>query len=142
LFTSEERLEGGNCWNCPCCKKPQQAIKKASFEKLPEVQVIHLKRFIATSEVQDNFRKFEDLVEFPLEDLNMTPYVLKPVSDPSVFLYNLIGVANHYGGMATGHVTAIAMNILDRNFSKIKSKSKSFIFPQPIRYMHFRINIY
>lgn len=33
---------------CPCCKKHQQAMKKLDLWRLPEVLVIHLKRFSYT----------------------------------------------------------------------------------------------
>ncbi|EAY75361.1 hypothetical protein OsI_03257 [Oryza sativa Indica Group] len=35
-------------WYCPCCKKHQQAMKKLDLWRLPEVLVIHLKRFSYT----------------------------------------------------------------------------------------------
>eukprot|EP00118_Oscarella_pearsei_P009789 m.57193 g.57193 ORF g.57193 m.57193 type:complete len:172 (+) comp34695_c0_seq3:377-892(+) len=46
LYTSEERLGVDDAWFCPSCKKCQEGtIKRLSLWTLPEVLIIHLKRF-------------------------------------------------------------------------------------------------
>ena len=49
---------------CPQCKEHRQAFKKMELWRLPEVLVIHLKRFSYNSYLRD---KIDTLVEFPLE---------------------------------------------------------------------------
>ncbi|KAK8562214.1 hypothetical protein V6N12_049261 [Hibiscus sabdariffa] len=44
-FLQEEPLGPDDMWYCPRCKKPQQANKKLDLWRLPEILVIHLKRF-------------------------------------------------------------------------------------------------
>uniref|UniRef100_A0A671YQ34 ubiquitinyl hydrolase 1 n=1 Tax=Sparus aurata TaxID=8175 RepID=A0A671YQ34_SPAAU len=48
LFTTVETLEEENPWYCPVCKKHQLATKKLDLWSLPEVLIIHLKRFSYT----------------------------------------------------------------------------------------------
>ena len=83
---------------CPNCKKHQRATKKFDLWSLPEVLVIHLKRFSYTRSFRD---KLDTLVEFPAKGLNMAPYIINPNQTDAV--YDLIGVANHYGGLGGGH---------------------------------------
>ena len=83
---------------CPNCKKHQRATKKFDLWSLPEVLVIHLKRFSYTRSLRD---KLDTLVEFPTRGLNMAPYIIDP--NPTDAVYDLIGVCNHYGGLGGGH---------------------------------------
>jgi hypothetical protein len=46
LYTSEERLGSSDAWYCPNCRTHQQGtVKRLSLWTLPEILVIHLKRF-------------------------------------------------------------------------------------------------
>lgn len=107
-FTNAERLGADDPWYCPKCKKHQQAIKKFDIWSLPEVLIIHLKRFSFSRSWRD---KIDTLVEFPVEGLDMSTYVHNPEQKKQEPLnYNLIGVANHFGGLGGGHYTAYAKN--------------------------------
>lgn len=107
-FTNVERLGADDPWYCPKCKKHQQAIKKFDIWSLPEVLIIHLKRFSFSRSWRD---KIDTLVEFPVEGLDMSDYVHNPEQKKQECLtYNLIGVANHFGGLGGGHYTAYAKN--------------------------------
>lgn len=109
-FTNVERLGAEDPWYCPKCKKHQQATKKFDIWSLPKVLIIHLKRFSFSRSWRD---KIDTLVEFPVEDLDMSQYVLNPAQkQPGKAVYSLIGVANHYGGLGGGHYTAYAKNHL------------------------------
>uniref|UniRef100_A0A8C1HXW1 ubiquitinyl hydrolase 1 n=1 Tax=Cyprinus carpio carpio TaxID=630221 RepID=A0A8C1HXW1_CYPCA len=63
LFTTVETLEEENPWYCPTCKKHQLATKKLDLWSLPEVLIIHLKRFSYTKYSRE---KLDTIVEFPL----------------------------------------------------------------------------
>lgn len=108
-FTLTEKLGSDDPWYCPRCKKHQMASKKFDVFSLPEILIIHLKRFSYSRLHRD---KLDVLVEFPVSDLDMTPYVQHNPSDET-YLYNLIGVANHFGGLGGGHYTAYAKNCLN-----------------------------
>lgn len=107
-FTSLERLGADDPWFCPKCKKHQQATKKFDIWSLPKVLIIHLKRFSYSRSWRD---KIDTLVEFPVEGLDMSEYVLNPAQkEQKMLTYDLIGVANHFGGLGGGHYTAFAKN--------------------------------
>ncbi|PWA23263.1 hypothetical protein CCH79_00018968 [Gambusia affinis] len=63
LFTTVETLEEENPWYCPVCKKHQLATKKLDLWSLPEVLIIHLKRFSYTKFTRE---KLDTIVDFPL----------------------------------------------------------------------------
>ncbi|KAG7472690.1 hypothetical protein MATL_G00111470 [Megalops atlanticus] len=109
LFTTVETLEEENPWYCPTCKKHQLATKKLDLWSLPEVLIIHLKRFSYTKYSRE---KLDTIVDFPLRNLDFSGYLLrKPGTDgepPS--RYDLIAVSNHYGGLRDGHYTSYARN--------------------------------
>ena len=69
--------------------------------KLPNVLLIHLKRFHYTRFFRD---KVCELVHFPTRGLDLSPYVLGPGAGKA--RYNLLGVSNHMGRLGGGHYTA------------------------------------
>jgi hypothetical protein len=73
LYFREEKLTAENAWMCPNCKTYQSSFKKLSLWSLPDIFIIHLKRFKQTS---NNCRtKLSTAVDFPLTGLDMTPYL-------------------------------------------------------------------
>uniref|UniRef100_A0A671QKV5 Ubiquitin carboxyl-terminal hydrolase n=1 Tax=Sinocyclocheilus anshuiensis TaxID=1608454 RepID=A0A671QKV5_9TELE len=109
LFTTVETLEEENPWYCPTCKKHQLATKKLDLWSLPEVLIIHLKRFSYTKYSRE---KLDTIVEFPLRDLDFSGFLLKKTvnSTEPPCRYDLISVSNHYGGLRDGHYTSYARN--------------------------------
>ncbi|XP_064156657.1 ubiquitin carboxyl-terminal hydrolase 11 [Anguilla rostrata] len=109
LFTTVETLEEENPWYCPTCKKHQLATKKLDLWSLPEVLIIHLKRFSYTKYSRE---KLDTIVDFPLRELDFSGCLLKKTGTdgepPS--RYDLIAVSNHYGGLRDGHYTSYARN--------------------------------
>ena len=63
--------------------------------------MISLKRFSP-----DGTQKLNSLIDFPIENLDLTPYVKG--YNASSFKYDLYGVCNHMGGVMGGHYTAFA----------------------------------
>lgn len=109
LFTNTETLEQENPWYCPVCKKHQLATKKLDLWSLPEVLIIHLKRFSYTKFTRE---KLDSIVDFPLRDLDFSGCLLwKNLSNGEpLSCYDLIAVSNHYGGLRDGHYTSYACN--------------------------------
>ncbi|CAL9184084.1 ubiquitin carboxyl-terminal hydrolase 8-like isoform X1 [Musa acuminata AAA Group] len=100
-FLKEEPLGPEDMWYCPSCKKHQQACKKLDLWRLPEVLIIHLKRFSYSRFINN---KLEMFVDFPICDLDLSSYIACKSRGSSV--YRLYAVSNHYGNMGGGHYTA------------------------------------
>ncbi|KAJ1130551.1 hypothetical protein NDU88_008902 [Pleurodeles waltl] len=131
LYTKEEQLAPDDAWKCPHCKVLQQGMVKLSLWTLPNILIIHLKRFRQAGERRT---KLSTLVKFPLTGLDMAPHVVKRSQgnkhmlsqlatwkqppnrtesyQPDV-LYDLYAVCNHHGSMQGGHYTAYCRNSLD-----------------------------
>uniref|UniRef100_W5UFB2 Ubiquitin carboxyl-terminal hydrolase n=1 Tax=Ictalurus punctatus TaxID=7998 RepID=W5UFB2_ICTPU len=109
LFTTMETLEEENPWYCPTCKKHQLATKKLDLWSLPEVLIIHLKRFSYTKYSRE---KLDTIVDFPLRKLDFSDWLLRKTGSDSEppSRYDLIAVSNHYGGLRDGHYTSYARN--------------------------------
>uniref|UniRef100_A0A8C9XLL5 ubiquitinyl hydrolase 1 n=1 Tax=Sander lucioperca TaxID=283035 RepID=A0A8C9XLL5_SANLU len=129
LYTKEEQLAPDDAWKCPHCKQLQQGMVKMSLWTLPDILILHLKRF---RQVGDRRNKLTTLVHFPLAGLDMTPHMVsrshgshqpplqpgwkqprRPDLTPPDFLYDLYAVCNHHGGMHGGHYTAFCSNSVD-----------------------------
>ncbi|KAJ0232840.1 putative ubiquitin carboxyl-terminal hydrolase 11 [Hirschfeldia incana] len=102
-FIAEEPLGPEDMWYCPACKEHRQAKKKLDLWKLPEILVVHLKRFTYSRFLKN---KIDTLVDFPIHDLDLSKYVMS--KDGQSCLYELYAVSNHYGGLGGGHYTACA----------------------------------
>ncbi|KAF3813566.1 hypothetical protein GH733_018719 [Mirounga leonina] len=125
------QLAQDDAWKCPHCKALQQGMVKLSLWTLPDILIIHLKRFCQVGERRN---KLSTLVKFPLSGLNMAPHVAQrstspppvtgpwppwkppaclPAGYPLDFLYDLYAVCNHHGSLQGGHYTAYCRNSLD-----------------------------
>jgi ubiquitin carboxyl-terminal hydrolase 4/11/15 len=104
LFGESEKLDENNEWFCPGCRTFVQADKKIDIWSVPEVCLIHLKRFSGSGVYS---HKVETLVDFP-DELDLAPYVVGP-QPPEDLLYVLYAVSEHSGSTMGGHYTAHAV---------------------------------
>ena len=104
----EEILSEADAWFCPRCKDFRRASKTFQLWKVPDILVIHLKRFAAQGRLRD---KLDLMVEFPLEGLDLSKRVAD--HEGKELIYDLIAVDNHYGGLGGGHYTAYARSFKD-----------------------------
>lgn len=84
-FTMGEQLDEQNAWDCPNCKKKVRALKKMKLWSTPDILILHLKRFTfdTCSERGELVRsKIESVVDFPIDTLDMEPYIEGPI-DPA-----------------------------------------------------------
>lgn len=65
-------------------------------------------RFYAdTDSINPSYKKKQNYLRFPLENLNMSPYITISESRRNTTKsYELYAVSNHYGSMESGHYTA------------------------------------
>ena len=73
-FTTAEQLDAADSWYCSKCKDHVRANKKLDLWTLPEVLVVHLKRFSCSRLWRD---KLDCGVDFPLEGLDLSQYLLQ-----------------------------------------------------------------
>ncbi|XP_057324882.1 ubiquitin carboxyl-terminal hydrolase 20 [Microplitis mediator] len=105
-FFSADELKGDNVYSCEKCNKLRNGIKYCKVLELPEVLCIHLKRF--RHELMFS-SKIASYVSFPLEDLDMRPYLHKECVS-KVATYDLISVICHHGTAGGGHYICYALN--------------------------------
>lgn len=105
LMSQPKQLDEDNKWYCPSCKEHVLAKKKMDIWRVPEVLIIHLMRFKQSGYYR---KKNGKVVNFPLEGLDISEYVLGPQKKPLV--YDCYAVSNHYGSMSGGHYTAFGKN--------------------------------
>ncbi|XP_043089955.1 ubiquitin carboxyl-terminal hydrolase 43 isoform X2 [Puntigrus tetrazona] len=130
LYTKEEQLAPDDAWKCPHCKQLQQGTVQMSLWTLPDILILHLKRF---RQVGERRNKLSTLVHFPLTGLDMGRHMVKRSNcarpppgwkqqahqrpdagrHTPTFLYDLYAVCNHHGGMHGGHYTAYCRNSVD-----------------------------
>lgn len=108
-FCKEQQLDANGSWRCPQCKVDREAKQSMTLWNLPDLLTFHLKRFSASSRWRE---KISTRVDFPLTGLNMREWCDKdsPLcqeSNDEAFIYDLVGVVNHIGGMTGGHYIAI-----------------------------------
>merc|ERR1712226_805368 len=100
-----EQLAEVDAVYCSTCKEHRQQRKKLDLCSLPEVLVIHLKRFGRDS-MDGPLTKICSPVEFPLE-LDLGEFVRQKGLERTTF--QLHGVVNHHGNVGGGHYTAHAL---------------------------------
>ncbi|XP_044294508.1 ubiquitin carboxyl-terminal hydrolase 8 isoform X1 [Varanus komodoensis] len=122
LFSKEEKLTDNNRFYCSHCKTRRDSLKKIEIWKLPPVLLVHLKRFSYDGRWK---QKLQSSVDFPLESLDLSQYVIGPKSSSK--RYNLFAVSNHYGGLDGGHYTAYCKNAAKQRWYKFDDHEVSEI---------------
>jgi ubiquitin C-terminal hydrolase len=102
LYVCGEILEGDNAYLNEKTGNKEAVRKYISFWSLPNILVIDIKRFAT------NNRKLQQLVTFPLENLDLSAYVTG--YNNNSYTYDLYGVCNHSGGLMGGHYTSFVKN--------------------------------
>jgi ubiquitin carboxyl-terminal hydrolase 8 len=102
LYVEGETMDGDNSIFNEKTGKKEAAKKKLMFWSFPSVLVIDIKRFNASNQ------KNQILIDFPLENLNLSEYVIG--YNKESFVYDLYGVCNHSGSVSGGHYTAFVKN--------------------------------
>ncbi|GAB7348787.1 hypothetical protein MBLNU459_g7510t1 [Dothideomycetes sp. NU459] len=107
-----EILSEENAWYCARCKELRRASKTLEMWTVPDILVLHLKRFSGERYRRD---KVDITVDFPLEGLDLSKRIGYK-EDGKEYIYDLFAVDNHYGGLGGGHYTAYAKNFYDGNW--------------------------
>ncbi|XP_033100991.1 uncharacterized protein LOC117104308 [Anneissia japonica] len=113
-FSKSEYLDEHNPWFCPCCRKPQCASKTLSICRYPDVLIVYLKRFVFHNFMST---KLDNKVLFPLEGLDVSPYLCPAISaEKTQLLYDLQACVCHFGGVNAGHYISYVKNPLTKDW--------------------------
>ncbi|THW50481.1 cysteine proteinase, partial [Aureobasidium pullulans] len=123
-----EVLSEDNAWYCGRCKELRRASKTLELWTVPDILVVHLKRFSGERFRRD---KVDVLVDFPIEGLDLTKRV-GCKEEGKEYIYDLFAVDNHYGGLGGGHYTAYAKNFYDGNWYDYNDSSVSRQNPEGV----------
>lgn len=102
LYVEPEIMDGDNCVLNELTGQKEAAKKALSFWSFPTVLVIDIKRFNSSN------RKKQNLVDFPIDNLNLSKYVIG--YNKESYVYDLYGVCNHSGSVLGGHYTSFIKN--------------------------------
>lgn len=94
--------------------------------KSPEFLVMHLKRFSHQRSSFFSSKKITDQIDFPVEGLDLRPYIL---SGQENLIYDLYAISNHFGSLNGGHYTAYCKNSIDRRWYEFDDSNVSKIDP-------------
>ncbi|XP_050667037.1 ubiquitin carboxyl-terminal hydrolase 31 [Leptidea sinapis] len=138
-YTRAETLAVEDAWRCPQCQRYMPVVKTLGLWSLPDILVIHLKRFRQQAKGRTS-TKLTTMVEFPLNDFDMTPHLVRknktsaespghsrsprrrPSKTPSIpqeNIYDLYAICYHHGDdLETGHYTAACKNPYENRWYK------------------------
>lgn len=130
---AESKLQG------PVVSKPKHILRKAykrfMVADLPNILVLHLKRFQQSGKsIYSSLKKVDDIVRFE-EELDMGPYLMpNPESDTTDSLhYRCIGCVVHIGTINSGHYVAYFLSHkvsgnLEMLSNEAGSKERQWVF--------------
>ncbi|CAB4070028.1 USP2 [Lepeophtheirus salmonis] len=101
IYFTEEILDGDEKATCEkVCKSRQKCSKWYTFERWPQIFVVHFKRFESS-----RFRsKISHHIDVPLTSMNVGEFSSKPGNQ--FVSYDCFGISNHSGSLGGGHYTA------------------------------------
>ncbi|XP_062553062.1 ubiquitin carboxyl-terminal hydrolase 31 isoform X2 [Armigeres subalbatus] len=83
-YTKAETLSAEDAWRCPHCQKYLPVVKTLGLWSLPDIMVIHFKRFRQQQSRGPQAAKLTTLVKFPLTGFDMSPHLARdPNAEPS-----------------------------------------------------------
>jgi ubiquitin carboxyl-terminal hydrolase 31 len=82
-YTKAETLSAEDAWRCPHCREYLPVVKTLGLWSLPDILVIHFKRFRQQQLKGSQASKLTTTVTFPLNELDMLPWYLSNNSNPN-----------------------------------------------------------
>ena len=111
-FQKEEKTTKEKPYACPNCQRNTEAVKRTEIYRLPNHLIIQFKRFkfggFKDLMEMANNKKNDTFIDFPLENFDLSSYVIGPNRDNCV--YELFAVSQHHGDLKSNNFTAICKN--------------------------------
>jgi ubiquitin carboxyl-terminal hydrolase 4/11/15 len=126
-FSSREQLGNDDAWYCPKCKKHVRAFKEMTLWRLPEVLIVHLKRFKVTTynAHYSTVSKIDRGVNYPSE-LSVETYLAPGAPGASHNadgvrspLFDLFAMSIHSGSPGGGHYWAHVFNFRTKQWAEM-----------------------
>lgn len=95
-------------YKCEKCNHEGLNKRETNYWTLPNFITINLKRF------NNKNAKLSNLIEFPLDNLDLTSYVSPKKEDPNHYIYTLYAVNYHTGDTTGGHYYSVIRNLDDQ----------------------------
>ncbi|CAD7077202.1 unnamed protein product [Hermetia illucens] len=76
-YTKAETLSAENAWRCPNCQQYLPVVKTLGLWSLPDILVVHFKRFRQQHEKGADAAKLTTMVKFPLNAFDMSPHLAR-----------------------------------------------------------------
>ncbi|XP_061401833.1 ubiquitin carboxyl-terminal hydrolase 31-like, partial [Musca vetustissima] len=80
-YTKAETLSAEDAWRCPHCQEYLPVVKTLGLWSLPDILVVHFKRFRQHHGKGQNAAKLTTMVKFPLHSFDMSPHLAKEVHE-------------------------------------------------------------
>lgn len=143
-YTKAETLSAEDAWRCPNCQKYLPVVKTLGLWSLPDILVIHFKRFRQhVRGASANAAKLTTMVDFPLNNFDMSKHLARNGTTPSKHekpkqqllnnftkdhKYDLYAVCYHQGDtLETGHYTAACKNPYDHQWYKFDDQKVTHV---------------
>lgn len=103
-YTKAETLD--DAWRCPQCQQYQPVIKTLDMWSLPDILVVHFKRFRQQTVRGRNSTKLTAMVDFPVYGFDMTPHVAKTTT-PASNANSVTPTSNSLNNLTTEQAAAV-----------------------------------
>ncbi|XP_075165184.1 ubiquitin specific protease 15/31 isoform X2 [Haematobia irritans] len=80
-YTKAETLSAEDAWRCPHCQEYLPVVKTLGLWSLPDILVVHFKRFRQHHGKGTNAAKLTTMVKFPLHSFDMSPHLAKGANE-------------------------------------------------------------
>ncbi|XP_042234652.1 ubiquitin carboxyl-terminal hydrolase 20-like isoform X2 [Homarus americanus] len=127
-FFSADELKGDNMYSCEKCGKLRNGVKYSKVLQLPEVLIIHLKRFRHETMFSS---KISQYVSFPLHGLDLTQFLHKDCAS-EVVTYDLYAIICHHGTAGGGHYTAYCQNWSNHRWYEFDDQYVTEVSPETV----------
>ena len=80
-YTKAETLSAEDAWRCPHCQEYLPVVKTLGLWSLPDILVVHFKRFRQHHGKGANAAKLTTMVKFPLHSFDMSPHLARGLNE-------------------------------------------------------------
>ncbi|XP_005179499.1 uncharacterized protein LOC101898421 [Musca domestica] len=94
-YTKAETLSAEDAWRCPHCQEYLPVVKTLGLWSLPDILVVHFKRFRQHHGKHTNAAKLTTMVKFPLHSFDMSPHLAKEANETTTTAATLSAGPQH-----------------------------------------------